>query len=204
MVPSQHVAAALVVTLTAAPAAAAPLAVVTVAAPAINCVFNTSCKITVSDTVGTIPVPGISGTARLQSRTFLSGKGAPAAGKRGYMYRVDLTNAVGIVAIPCVSSLKLDFGPVTKLQYNGAGPPDDVFVVTAGGLGAIGLAAADKVGNVVTFTFSAPVCAGSSPGKGDTSYFFGLAAATAPKPVTAQAQVAGGPLVDVPARVPAH
>ena len=185
-----------------APVAAAPLAVVTVAAPDINCVFNPTCKITVTDTGGNIPIPGIAGTARLQSRTFNGAKGAPAAGKRGYMYRMNLTQAYGIVDIPCVNALKVDFGPAVKLQYNKAGGLDDVFVVTKGGIGTIGLASADQTGNVITFNFSKPVCGGGSPGKGDTSHFFGLTSNHAPKAITAQVQVVGGPLVSVAARAP--
>jgi hypothetical protein len=46
-------------------AQAAPLKVVNVGTPAVNCVYNTSCTIVVSDTIGNIPLPGISGTARL-------------------------------------------------------------------------------------------------------------------------------------------
>ncbi len=186
----------------AAPAAAGPLAVVTVAAPDINCVFNTTCKITVTDSGGDFAIPGMAGTARLQSRTFNGAKGAPAAGKRGYMYRMNLTQAYGIVDIPCVNALKVDFGPIVKLQYNKAGGLDDVFVVTKGGLGTVGLASADQTGNVITFNFSKPVCAGGSPGKGDTSYFFGLTSNHAPKAITAQVQVVGGPLVRVAARAP--
>jgi len=40
---------------------AAPLTVVNVAAPAINCVFNTSCTITVTDSIGNFTLPGDSG-----------------------------------------------------------------------------------------------------------------------------------------------
>lgn len=181
-----------------------PLSVVNVGAPAVNCVFNTTCTVTVTDTVGSIPVPGIAGTARLQSRTYTGAAGAPGAGKTAYVYRLDLTDAAGIVNIPCVSALEVDFGPLSKLDYNTDGSADDVFVVTSGGLGTVGLASADKSGNVVTFTLARPVCAGSSPGRGETSYFFGLAAATAPQAVTAQVQVSGGALVDVPARAPTH
>lgn len=183
---------------------AVPLKVVNVNSPAVNCVFNTTCKVTVNDTVGNVPVPGISGTARLQSRTYPGAAGAPAAGKTAYVYRVDLTQAVGIVNIPCVSGLKVDFGPVTALDYDKNGQLDHVFVVTSGGLGSIGVASADQVGGTITFAFSAPVCAGSSPGKGDTTFFFGLAAATAPKAITAQAQIAGGAWVNVAARAPIH
>jgi len=183
---------------------ATPLKVVDVGAPAINCVFNTSCTIVVNDTIGAIPLSGITGSARLQSRTFTGAAGTPGAGKTGYIYRVDLTQAVGVVAIPCVSNLKLDFGPITKLPYVPGGGVEEVFVITSGGLGSIGVASADRVGNVTTLTFSKPVCAGSSAGKGDTSFFFGLAAPKVPKPSTAQMQITGGTLVDVPARVPTH
>src|ERR1700690_1460306 len=176
-------------------AQAVPLKVVDVGAPAINCVFNTSCKIVVNDTIGAIPLPGIMGTARLQSRSFNGAAGAPAATKFGYLYRVDLTQAAGVGAIPCVSNLKLDFGPITKLPYVPGGGVEEVYVVTSGGLGSIGIASADRVGNVTTLTFSKPVCAGSSAGKGDTSFFFGLAAPKVPKPSTAQMQITGGTLV---------
>lgn len=186
-----------------ATAIAAPLTVVDVNAPAVNCVFNTTCKITVNDTLGNIAVPGAVGTARLQSRAFVGSAGAPAAGKNGYMYRVNLTQSIAVGKIVCVTALKLDFGPVSKFHYKSGGPLADVFVITSGGLGTIGLASADQVGNVITFTFKAPVCPGASAGKGDTSFFFGLAAVKPPKAITAQVQVAGA-FVNVPARAPNH
>ena len=185
-------------------AQATPLKVVNVGAPAVNCVYNTKCSIVVNDTVGRVQYPAISGAIRLQSRNFTAGVGAPAAGKQGYLYRLDLTQVVGVGKLRCVSALKLDFGPVTKLPYVKGGPLSDVYVVTSGGLGSIGIAKADKTGNVITFTFSKPVCAGASAGKGDTSYFFGLTAAKAPKQILAHIQVVGGPLFPLYARVPVH
>jgi hypothetical protein len=182
----------------------APLAVVNVGAPAINCVFNTSCTVTVSDSIGNIPLPGISGTARLQSRTYVGAPPAPGAGKHVYEYRVDLTQAVGILNIPCVTALTINFGPVSKLQYNGSGPLDDVFVVTSGGLGTVGIGSANKFGNIVTFVFSSPICAGGHPGAGATSYFFGLASTTPPMAISAMVRPSGGPALAVPARAPSH
>jgi hypothetical protein len=135
-------------------AQAAPLKVINVGAPAVNCVYNTSCTIVVSDTIGNIPLPGISGTARLQSRTFTGATGAPAATKHEFEYRADLTQAVGVGSIPCVSSLTFDFRPITKLPYIKGGPVADIYVVTSGGLGSVGIASADRVGNVTTIIFS--------------------------------------------------
>jgi hypothetical protein len=179
-----------------------PLGVVNVGSSAVTCVFNTSCTVTVSDTVGNIPLPGISGGARLQSRTFVGGAGAPAAGFHGYEYRVDLTNAVGITAIPCVSALRVAFGPAASFQYDGAGPLDQVYVVTSGGVGTIGLASAVKTGDEITFTFASPVCGGGHPGGGATSYFFGLASRRAPSAITAVVVPSSGSALSVAGTAP--
>jgi hypothetical protein len=186
-------------------AGAASLSVVQVAAPTINCVFETDCTIVVTDSVGTIPIPNlIGGAARLQTRTFAGKPGAPAAGKFGYEFRLDLTTAVTNEEFSCVTDLAVDFGVITKLQYNKAGPTDDIFVVAKGGLGKIGILSAEQDGNVVTFTFSQPVCAGHTPNTGDTTFFFGLTSAFAPKSITAKVGVPGLLPVDVPARGPDH
>ncbi|MFL5099993.1 MAG: hypothetical protein ACJ8E5_05260 [Xanthobacteraceae bacterium] len=186
-------------------AAAASLSVVAVSAPAINCVFETDCTIVVTDSVGTIPIPNLtSGSARLQSRTFAGKAGAPAAGKTGYEYRVDLTTAVTDAEFSCVTDLAVDFGPVTKLQYDKTGPTDHVYVVTKGGLGKIGLWSAEQNGNVVTFTFNQPVCAGHSPNTGDTTFFFGLTSEFAPHAIIAKVGVPGLDPADVKARGPDH
>ena len=158
-------------------AQAAPLAIVNVDAPAINCVFSSTkipnapppaCSVVVNDAIGTFTPPGDSGDARLQSRTYPGTAPAPAAGDMAYVYRVDLTAVQGATAANCVTTLALDFGPVVKLPYR-PGAKFDVFVVTVGGLGSVELASADQVGKTITFTFSKPVCPGA------TSYFFGLA-----------------------------
>ena len=186
-------------------AGATPLTVVTVTAPDINCVYETDCTIVVTDSIGNIPLPGITGIARLQSRTFLGQAGAPAAGKTGYEYRVDMTQATAIGDVACVTGLSVDFGPVTKLQYNKVGPVDDVFVITKGGLGTIGLASAEQTGSVVFFTFSQPVCAADTSGPGHTTFFFGLTSIHAPKAIVAKIEAPGVfPDLDVKARAPNH
>jgi hypothetical protein len=186
-------------------AGAAPLTVVKVAAPDINCVFETDCTIVVTDSVGNIALPNISGIARLQSRTFSGQAGAPGVGKTGYEYRVDLTQATALGDVACVTALDVDFGPVSKLQYNKVGPVDDVFVVTKGGLGTIGLASAEQNRNIITFTFSQPVCAADSSGPGQTTFFFGLASIHPPKAIVATIEAPGVfPDLDVKARAPNH
>src|SRR4029077_10298557 len=132
--------------------AAQPLTVVEVNAPAVNCVFQPSCVITVTDTIGHIALPYIAtpGTAWLQSRIYPSAAGTPAAGKTGYVYRVSLTHASGRDA--CLLGLVLSFGPVVKLPYKGPGQNADVFVITTGGLGTIGIKSAEQTGDVIEFT----------------------------------------------------
>ena len=198
------VAALSIALLVGAPATvqAASLTIVTVSAPAVNCVFDATCKVTVTDSGGVIPLGIDSGTANLQSRPFPGGAGTPSAGKTIYLYRVDLRQAVGFV--DCLVGMVINFGPVAKLPYNG-GAPSDVFVITGGGLGTIGLKSAEQDGDVITFAFSKYVCVGAAPGTGASTFFFGLAAANAAKPTTATLFGFGSPgFVQTPARVPIH
>lgn len=179
------------------------LTVVTVGAPAVNCVFDASCTVEVTDTSAPIPL-GTGGTNFLQSRTFSAASGAPAAGLRGYEYRVNLIDALGTVDIPCVRSMSIDVGSIANtLDYNGDGATgDQVWVVTAGGIGTIGLASATKFGTRVSFRFSAPVCAGGGASHGDSTFFFGLASASSPVNVNATVYEVNGTGHDVPARAP--
>src|ERR1700704_5734126 len=83
------------------------LKVVEVGAPAINCVFQTDCRIPVTDTSGNLLLPTLTpGTAWLQSRTFAGEAGAPGAGTTGYEYRLSMTQASGS---GCVVALHLNF-----------------------------------------------------------------------------------------------
>jgi hypothetical protein len=185
-------------------AAQTPLTVVEVNAPAVNCVFQPSCVITVSDTTGPIALPYLKapGTAWLQSRIYPAAAGTPAAGLTGYVYRVSLTEASG--SGECLAGLVLNFGPVAKLPYLPA-QQADVFVVTSGGLGTIGIQSAKKSGDVIDFAFSKPLCVGGAPDIKNTTYFFGLASSAAPKHLNAQIYGFGQPpLYAVDARVPSR
>jgi hypothetical protein len=193
----------LFVSLVAAMASAAPLTVVNVSAPAINCKFDPSCKIVVNDSTANFTLPGTTGNAFLQTRTWPVGKpGTVGAGKYVYEYRLDLTQLTGLTAQGCVTQLKITFGPVVSLNYDGVGGTEQVFVTTGGGLGTVAPSSVDKTGNVVTFNFDKPVCSGSSPGHGQTSYFFGLSSNKTYRSVKATVSAtAGGPLM-LSARAP--
>jgi hypothetical protein len=199
------VAGALVACLLMPPAAPAqPLKIVEVGAPAVNCVFQTDCRIPVTDSVGHIPFPFLAAadTVWLQSRTYAGEAGAPGAGKTGYEYRISMTEASG--GSDCVAGLVLNFGPVTPLPYKD-GQLADVFVVTSGGLGTIGLKSAEKFDDVIVFEFSKPLCVDGPPSVSKTTFFFGLAAATAPMKIKAQVSATGAPpFFSVDARVPTH
>src|SRR6478672_3209215 len=94
--------AAAALALGAAAARTQPLTVVEVNAPAVNCVFHPACTITVSDSVGFIPLPYLVApkTAFLQSRTFSGAAGTPP-------------QAAG--SADCLGGLVLNFGPALKL-----------------------------------------------------------------------------------------
>jgi hypothetical protein len=178
---------------------AANLSVVTVAAPAINCKFDTDCKITVNDTVAYFP--GLKGQGILQSRTWPAGQpGTPGAKLYVYLYRIDLTNFQGMEGdstqasiVPWVKELRLPFGPVASLDYDGNGVKDQVFVITQGGLGSVKPATVVQTGNQITFTFWPPIVGTITPGKGQTSFFIGLASTQPPQPVVAQVAHTLGP-----------
>jgi hypothetical protein len=181
--------ALLAAALIPAAAPAQPLPIVTVGAPAINCVFASSCTATVSD----FSAP-LLGNGFLQSRNYQSEPGSPAAGKWVYEYRIDLRNATPGTA---VSALTVDFGPVAgTLDYNGDGSPDRVFVVTSGGLGSVGPSSVFQVGRMVTFRFTPRVAAG------ETSFFFGLVSSGGPRPTRVRLTTSVNPNLVLEARAP--
>lgn len=188
----------------ASAAQAAPLKVVNVGAPAINCVFTAAspCTIGVSDTSADVPMSA-GGTGRLQSRTFKGLAGAPADGMFAYEYRLNMTDAVGAVNIGCIDWLSISFGPVVNiLDFDRDQKPDQVFVITSGAAGTIGLASAVQTADTIRFKFSKPVCEGSAPEKGDSSFFWGLVSKSAPRDVTAILHETGGATHVVKARSP--
>jgi hypothetical protein len=188
--------AAAAVLCAAAPANSAPLTVVEVSAPAVVCVFNTTCKAVVDDSSATAEFTPFGSGAFLQSRTYPGEAGTPAAGLTVYEYRLDFTAATGHTE--CVVGLVLNFGPVTKLTYP-QNQPAQVYVVTQGGLGSVGIQSAEQDGDVITFTFKSYLCAGTS------TYFFGLAAPKGPQSATATLFEFGNPpFIQLTARTPAH
>src|SRR4030042_3517871 len=83
---------------------AGPLKIVTVSFPAINCKFDTDCKITVNDKGTNFTLPGATGTAFLQSRLWPKGQaGTAGANLYAYLYRLDVRQPAGATNIPCVT-----------------------------------------------------------------------------------------------------
>lgn len=180
----------------------APLKIVNVAAPAINCVFSTSCSISVKDTTEDVPLAA-GGVGKLRSRTFKGAEGSPAAGLFGYEYRLELDKAVEFTALSCIDGITISFGPVVStLDYGGDSKPDQVFVVSTGGVGTIGLASAVQTKGSIKFKFKSPVCSGPSVGEGGSTFFWGLVSKMPPKPVTALVHQSGGATRVVKARSP--
>jgi hypothetical protein len=134
----------------------------------------------------------------LRSRVYRAHAGTPAAGLYVYEYSLDLRDVVGVTAIPFITSLSLDFGPVVDtVDFNGDANPDQLFVVSKGlGIGNVAPANAMKSANIITFTFSPSVGGGSAPGNGDRTYVFGLVSKHAPRQIqaTVQHNLGGAPL----------
>jgi hypothetical protein len=185
-------------------AQATPLTVVSVAQTDLNCVFNVTCHVTATDTVARFPPkPGYSGHPRLNTRTFEGAPGSQAEGLTGYLYQVDFTKAFKETDINCVVWLKLKFGPVRRLSYDG-GARADVFVITSEATGSIGISSAEKTGGSVTLTFTEPVCPTSGAPPGQESFWVGMSSSGAPVSSRAQADLTfGGGVVAVRTRTPA-
>jgi hypothetical protein len=184
-------------------AQAQPLKIVEVNAPKVNCVFQTDCNIPVSDSTGIIAMPFLASpkTAWLQSRTYSGEAGAPGAGTIGYEYRISLTQASGA---GCLMGFNLNFGPHKPLPYAN-NTNADVFVITTGGLGTIGLKSAERTGDVIQFTLASPICEDGPADIKKTTFFFGLAATNAPMHINSTIYGIGDPaFFAVDARVPTH
>lgn len=182
-------------------AKAAPLKIVNVAAPAINCVFSTSCSVRVKDTKDDF-VLSTGGKGILRTRTFKGADGSAAEGLFAYEYRLDLTDAVGSKP-SCIDWISLSFGPVVKnLNFGGDARPDQVFVITSGGTGSIGLDSASQTRDTIRFSFKSPVCSGTSAVKGASTYFWGLVSTSDPENITALIHETGGATRVVKTRSP--
>jgi hypothetical protein len=174
-------------------AAAQPMNIVTVGAPAINCLFSTSCSVVVSD--HTAPVLG---GGFLQSRTFQAQPGSPMAGKWVYQYRLDLTNAVSPSGTPAATSLSIQVPSIPAANYNGDRvATDNIFVITSGGLGTVGPSSAHLWGDTLHVAFAPPV-----PG-GTTSYFFGFTSDTPPQETVGRLEINVAPETFLSVRTPA-
>jgi hypothetical protein len=179
------------------------LKIVEVNAPKVNCVFQTDCNIPVTDTSSNMSLPFLAapGTAWVQSRTYAGEAGAPGAGTTGYEYRLSMTEASGT---GCILGFNVNFGPHKQLPYAN-NVLADVFVITTGGLGTIGLKSAERTDDVIQFTLASPLCADGPPNVSKTTFFFGLAATAAPMHVNATVFAVGDPaFLPVDARVPKH
>lgn len=145
--------------------------VVNTSAPSVNCIFSTTCSVVVNDMVSPIL-----GSGRVQSRIFQGQPGSPAAGKWVYLYRIDLKQVAGITYIPYVTQMAIsNWGTVRQYDYNfDSVATDHVFNIAAGGIGTKPVTSSTVFFGWTYFSFSNPIYAGSYPGGGESSYFFGL------------------------------
>jgi hypothetical protein len=148
----------------------------------VQCLFSTTCSVTVTDSVSEFAVSGGSGNGRLQSRIFQGQPGSVAAGKWIYEYRINLGPVAGLTYVPYADQLAVDrWGAVREYDYNSDGiATDDVFNITSGGVGSKAVTSAPVASPWTFFVLSNPVYSGSYPGGGESSYFFGLVSDRAP------------------------
>jgi hypothetical protein len=95
-----------------------------------------------------------------------------------------MTQVTGPLPASAVRTLRLDFGPIRRLNFDGSGA-SEAFVIRQGGIGTVIPSSLTQAGDAVTVDFGAGVHAGSAPGGGQSSFFFGLASDHPPRDVTA-------------------
>jgi len=174
---------------------AAPLQIVNVSAPAINCFFSTNCTVSGHDVVGFFTVPETTGQGMLLSRTYAGQPGAPLVGYGAYVYRVDVTGIhSGAAGAASIESLTVPFPPeIIARDYGHTGNTNgQVWVITRGGLGTISLGAATSTATNITFVFSPPIPCANGTNAGQSSYFFGVVSTNATIPSVAQIQTLVG------------
>lgn len=195
--------AGLAIAASAGAASAAPLRVVNVDASSVLCVFNATCLVTATDTTGLYPpATGYSGHPKLITRTFEGAPGSQAEGLTAYLYRVDFSKAHAETDVNCAINLRIKVPGLTRLKYDGE-TRADVFVVSTGGAGDVGISSADRVGSTVTLTFTSEVCPNGGFTANRSSFFIGMASSFAPFPYYAKSDLTfGGGTVKVKARVP--
>ena len=145
----------------------------------VQCLFSPSCSVTVTDYVAEFPVSGGAGNGRLQSRIFQS-----SDGRWVYEYRINMTPVAGYTYPPHADQLAIyQWGPLQSYDFNSDGiATDHVFNITSGGLGTKAVTSATVVGSFLYLRLlTNPVYAGSYPGGGESSYFFGLVSTQAPQ-----------------------
>ncbi len=78
-------------------------------------VFNATCTVVVTDSIGNVTPPADLGIGRLQPRTYAGI--APAAGRMAFEYRIDLTAVTAPVTQNCVTKMQIKFDPIVKEPY---------------------------------------------------------------------------------------
>jgi hypothetical protein len=186
-------------TLLVVGADAGPLKIVNVNFPAIHCLFNTNCTITVADVSSPFTVTNAATTGFLQSRTYKGLPGTPESGLNGYMYRIGLNNLPGNGTNHSVTidSLQLSFNPVSSFTYNGQ-TNNQLWIATVGGLGSIAPGSALQMGSRVTIRFNPPLVISGGSRQELSTYFFGMISPLAPTNSTATLIGSAMPLSGIP------
>ena len=148
----------------------------------VQCLFSTSCSVTVTDYGAYFSVPDGSGNGHLQSRVFQGQPGTTGAGKWVYEYRIDMTQVAGETHIPYADELAIDnWGTLRQYDFNSDGiATDQVFNITSGGTGTKPVTSAFLSSGYTYFVLNSAVAAGSYAGGGESSYFFGMVSDQAP------------------------
>jgi hypothetical protein len=194
-------------TVSEIPAPTSTFTPVQVGATSVHCIFDANCEITDNDLAVSFIPPGATGNAFLVSRLWPQGEsGTQGEGLYAYLYRIDMSRTVALSSTDCITSMTVDFGPITPLDYNSDSELDYTFVITDSSCCDVIPTSAAQAGTAITFLFETPpICAGfggPSPSLGDRSFFFGMASTQPHRDVAATLQSSQGQAISVDTRAP--
>ncbi|MGW8362559.1 M64 family metallopeptidase [Streptomyces wedmorensis] len=174
------------------------LRAVDVTSTIIECVFDPSGTAVPDDIASAIRIAGATGSGSLRSRLYPRGiAGSAGAGKYPYEYRVDMTPVSGPLPASAVRTLSLDFGPVSRVDYDGTGGAD-LFVTAQGGPGTVRPVSVTQRGNRLTIDFGTPGVAA-----GNSGLLLGLTSDHPPRDTTARITDGAGNTHTLATRAPA-
>ena len=155
------------------------LQMVNVSSPQFNCLFNTNCTLTPTDTTSTIYFDGATGLpGLLTTRTWPGDAGTTLGGTFAYGYHIDISRVNSAGSNSFIDTLKVPVASLVPFAY--AGSMSNMVWVETNSAGTVAPVSAIQIGNNVTFHFNPPIHTAGPGVKGQATFYFGMVSTLPP------------------------